>query len=135
VAQRGGFKRLLAALEGEVAPAVYQAAALIEDEAKALIMAGSASGRKTEKHLHIPSRPGEPPNNDMGGLVGNIEREHPNPLRALVTSNAAYAVALEFGTSKMAARPYMLPAARNKQREVGEVIAKGVRSAIKKMVT
>jgi HK97 gp10 family phage protein len=48
------------------------------------------------------------------------------PLSVEVSSNAEYAAALEFGTSKMAERPYMRPAT---QRKRAAVVAK-VRAAV-----
>lgn len=84
---------------------VVVGADMIKAEAQRSITAGSVSGK-----LHVPSRPGEPPNNDSDHLRNNIETTNPSPLLARVSSNADYAAALEFGTSRMAARPYMRPA-------------------------
>lgn len=129
---RGGLKRLSAELRKELGAVVAAAAGLIEDEAKGLIMAGSSSGRETKKHLHEPSRPGEPPNNDRGTLHGNIETVMKEPLTAEVSSNASYAAALEYGTSKMAARPYMAPAVEATRRRARELLARGVARAVRK---
>jgi hypothetical protein len=125
---RGGLKRLAAGLERELAPVVFAAAELIEVEAITSIMAGSTSGRG-----HVPSRPGEAPNNDQGDLVRGIATTQPEPLRATVTSSAAHALPLEVGTSRMAARPYMRPAALLKQKDVAATIAKGVARAVRKL--
>ena len=79
-------------------------------EARRLIVTGSVTGAG-----HVPSRPGEPPNNNWGTLAGNIEDRLVAWDVAEVSSNAPYAAFLEmeFGTSKMAARPYMAPARDN----------------------
>jgi hypothetical protein len=47
-----------------------------------------------------------------------------------VSANAPYSVPLEFGTSKMAARPYMGPATANKRKEAVDLI----RAAVSKVV-
>jgi HK97 gp10 family phage protein len=44
------------------------------------------------------------------------------PLKVEVSSNAPYAAALEFGTSKMLPRPYMQPATSRRRREVVELV-------------
>ena len=116
----------------EVGKALVAAGGLIEDEAKGLIMAGSASGRSGGKHQHVPSKPGEAPNNDLGGLHGNIETNQVAPLVVEVSSNADYAAALEFGTSKMAARPYFQPARDAKKKEAIQLVRQAVNRAIRK---
>lgn len=125
---RGGLKRLAAGLERELAPVVFAAAELVEVEAINSITAGSVSGRG-----HVPSRPGEAPNNDLGDLVRGIATTQPEPLRATVTSSAPHALPLEVGTSRMAARPYMAPAANRKRKEVASTLAKGVSRAVRKL--
>ena len=116
-----------------VGAALFAAGESIATEAQTLITAGSASGTKTKKHLHVPSKPGEPPNNFSGTLAGNIEAAHTeNPLVVTVTSNAPYAAALEFGTSRMAARPYMQPARDAKLKEAQTLVATAVKKATRK---
>lgn len=88
---------------------LYVGADMIRAEAFRSISAGSVSGKG-----HVPSNPGEPPNREFGGLQDNLKAELVAPLEAQVTSEAPYAAALEFGTSRMEARPYMRPA-RDKQ--------------------
>lgn len=97
----------------EVGRALYWGAQQIQAEAQHLITEGSISGKN-----HVPSLPGEPPNNDTSVLRSNIEAVQTAPLRSEASSNAPYALPLEEGTSKMAARPYMGPAARNRKKEI-----------------
>lgn len=99
-----------------VGEALYEGADLVRSEAYRLIQAGSVSGAK-----HVASAPGEPPNNDTGHLASNIEISREGPFTSRVTSNAAYSKALEFGTSKMSARPFMRPA-RDKMKGKAERI-------------
>jgi HK97 gp10 family phage protein len=110
-----------------VSRALFTGGDMIRTEAGRLITDGAVSGK-----FHVPSKPGEPPNEDTGHLRSNIRVEQPAPLRVLVTSNARYAVALEGGTVKMAARPYMGPACRNKRKEVVAVVRRAVTTATRK---
>jgi HK97 gp10 family phage protein len=84
---------------------LYAGGDAIRSEAFRSISAGSVSGKN-----HVASTPGESPNRDTGNLQARLKTEQPKPLTVEVRSEAEYAAALEFGTSKMAARPYMRPA-------------------------
>lgn len=109
------MKRLRALSGGEVikaaGAAVYESADAIRSEAFRSISAGSVSGAG-----HVASSPGEAPNRDTGNLQSKLESVPTGPLTAEVRSEAEYAAPLEFGTSRMAARPYMRPA-RDKELE------------------
>ena len=102
--------------------ALYAGGQIIEIEAEISITSGSVSGAG-----HVPSRPGEPPNADTRLLDTSIEttvvRGSAEPT-VHVTSNAPYSAALEFGTSKVAERPYMRPATQKKRREVIDLVRK-----------
>jgi HK97 gp10 family phage protein len=110
----------------QVGAALFAAGQEIQVEAQLSITNGAVSGKN-----HVPSRPGEPPKNDSGVLANNIETTQEGPLKVVVSSNAPYARHLEFGTSKMAERPYMRPAARKKRQEVVQL----VRAAIRKVTS
>lgn len=92
---------------------VYEGADAIKAEAQHLITAGSVQGKG-----HIRSKPGEPPNREFGTLDSHIEARKTGPLTAETVSSAPHARPLEFGTSKMAARPYMRPARDKKAPEI-----------------
>lgn len=129
-----GRERVIRRLEGmagqkaveKVGQALFVAGDIIRAEAKHSITEGSISGKG-----HIPSKPGEAPNADTHHLDTNIETTQPAPLRVEVSSNAKYAVALEAGTSRMAARPYMGPASRRKKKEVIATVRRAISEAIK----
>jgi HK97 gp10 family phage protein len=53
------------------------------------------------------------------------------PLKVEVSANAPYASALEFGTSKMAERPYMRPAAAKARPQVAELVKAAVTKIIR----
>lgn len=93
---------------------VHEYADRIRAEAQVSISRGSVSGKN-----HVPSKPGEPPNFDTGFLAGAIINEPTGPLTAEVAALAPYSAALEFGTSKVAARPFLRPA-RDKVAAVAE---------------
>jgi HK97 gp10 family phage protein len=83
--------------------------------AKQSIQQHGSSGATYEKYnprrTHTASSAGNPPNTDTGFLVSNIHAViDPDRLGGSVESRADYSGFLEFGTSKMKARPYLQPA-------------------------
>lgn len=110
----------------EVGKALFAAGEMIQVEAQISITSGAVSGKR-----HQPSKPGDPPNQDTGALANNIETVQVAPLVVEVSSNAPYAAPLEFGTSRMEARPYMAPARDAKRQEVTQLIRKAVDRAVK----
>lgn len=108
-----------------VGAALFAGGQGIQVEAQISITTGAVSGKN-----HVPSKPGEPPNQDTGVLSNNIETVQVAPLRVEVSSNAPYAADLEFGTSKMAERPYMRPAVAKRRKEV----TFGVRDAVNHVI-
>lgn len=108
-----------------VGRALFVGAQSIQVAAQLSITEGSVSGKN-----HVASLPGEPPNNDTGVLANNIEATQVEPLRSQVTSSAPYAVELELGTSKMAARPYMEPAAQRERPQIVENVVKAVNKVL-----
>jgi len=145
---QGIMRRMPGFVERHVGPALFVAGNRIQTAAQISLTTGAVSGQN-----HTPSAPGSAPNNDTGVLANNIETVQVNRLKVQVTSsasgsdtdggefgpgkaaaevssNAPYAAALEFGTSRVAARPYMAPAA-NKERKASERI---VQQAVKRAV-
>lgn len=113
----------------QVTSALYAAGQDIELDAERSITEGSVSGPG-----HIPSLPGQPPNRDTGHLDTNIETtvEAQNPPTVHVTSHAEYSAALEYGTSKMAERPFMRPATEKNRKNVSSKVAAAVRVTIRR---
>lgn len=112
------------AAQRRIGAAIFVGAQEIQAEASRLITTGAVSGKN-----HVPSAPGEPPNEDTGHLRTNIEAVRTGKLTAEVESKARYALALEFGTSNMEERPYMRPATAAKRGRVHELV-RGVVSQI-----
>lgn len=109
------------ALDKALVKALLKAGSDIVVDAQISITAGTTSGKG-----HKPSQPGEPPNQDTGVLGNNIEVQVTSsvqPVTVEVSSNAPYSAALELGTSRMAARPFMAPA-RDRNRGNAEKLVK-----------
>ena len=122
----------LRALDGplvalHVGRALFAAGQLIENEAALSITRGAVSGKN-----HVPSKPGEAPNADTHRLDRSIETTQITPFKVKVTANSGYAVALEFGTSRMAARPFMRPARDKKKKAARALVVKGLNAALRK---
>ena len=58
---------------------------------------------------HIASSPGNPPNVDTGALRASIGWRALGGFRYMIFDGVIYGAYLEFGTSRMAARPFMSP--------------------------
>lgn len=77
------------------------------------IQSGPASGKVYQKYkpnrTHQASAPGQYPMTDTGRLASSVKFELPQTdLVARVGTNLKYGAFLEFGTSKMEARPWLL---------------------------
>lgn len=114
---------------------VAAAAEDVRGEAIRLILETTKSGRVYVRRstTHQASAPGEPPASDTGRLVNSI-RVDPSRLDQLVATVVAgtgYAAHLEYGTARMAARPFMRPALANRRRAIESIVAAHVRAAIR----
>lgn len=108
--------------------AVFVEAQALQVDAQLSISAGAVSGKN-----HVPSAPGEPPNQDTGVLAGNIEATVTGVAKAETSSNAPYAAAQEFGseTIGLPERPYMRPAAARSRLRAPRNIAAAVDRVIR----
>lgn len=96
------FNRLLDSFAGpqlrrDVSAALFAAADDVRALSRYSITAGSVGGAN-----HVPSAPGEPPNNDTGNLIASHETAMPAWNHAQVIVRAPYAVPLEEGSSRAA---------------------------------
>lgn len=110
----------------EAGKAIFAAANALAVDAALSITEGSVSGKN-----HVPSAPGEPPNADTRILDSSIESAKTGPLTAEASANAPYAAALEFGTSRVAARPFMKPAADRIRPKATAFVREAVRRVVK----
>lgn len=126
MAKLKGADRVMAKLKGldsrsakkRISSAVYVAGDMMRVEAALSISAGAVSGKN-----HKPSAPGTPPNYDSGLLADSIETREIAEFEVEVAATAPYAAALELGTSKMAERPFMRPAAERVRPKAQRLIA------------
>lgn len=71
------------------------------------------------KRTHTASKAGDPPNTDTGYLANNIFGVvDSDGFGGSVESRADYSHALEFGTSKMDARPFLQPALEENKKNI-----------------
>jgi HK97 gp10 family phage protein len=91
--------------------AVNDSANNVAKEMKKSILTGSKSGRQyfIKGRRHQSSAPGQPPANSTGQLVRSIKVKTTNNGQE-VTIDAEYATFLEYGTSRMRPRPFIMPA-------------------------
>lgn len=120
------LKRMVAKTPQQVTRALYAAGQILELDAERSITTGAVSGKN-----HIPSNPGQPPNADTHFLDSNIETEIGGPGLVTVTSKANYSAALEYGTSRMEARPFMRPAVERNRKKVVQLVGDAVNVTIK----
>ena len=80
---------------------------------------------------HVAAAPGESPNVDNGKLIESIAVEKSADMTYFVGSELKYAKYLEFGTSKMLARPWLQPAIRANRNALIDNIEKAVDLAVK----
>lgn len=132
-----GDKEIIAKLKGKadkvadnILDAVKKGAILVEGDCKK-----SMRGTGTP---HIPSRPGEPPAVMTGKLRASITHEVKKGLGGDIEARVGikggtepdtknYGLFLEFGTSKMAKRPYLKPALNKNLQAITNLLKRAVK--------
>lgn len=108
------LRRLSGDLREEAGKAVLATAVEMRADIVKSIQRGPASGVTYEKYkprrTHTASAPGQPPMSDTGRLANSITFDRLGDLTAVVGTKVDYAVHLEYGTERMAARPFFRPA-------------------------
>ena len=108
------LRRLSDDLREEAGKAVLATAVEMRADIVTSIQRGPASGITYKKsnptRTHTASAPGQPPMSDTGRLANSITFDRQGKLTAVVGSALNYAPWLEYGTSRMAARPFFRPA-------------------------
>jgi HK97 gp10 family phage protein len=121
-------------IRANVMRAVIRGTESVRNEAIDLILSTAKTGRVyTRRGVdHHASAPGEPPASDTGRLIGSLVTEYDEAnLTGRVRAAAEHAMPLELGTEKMEPRPFLRPAAANKQAEIEADIAAEVSKALK----
>ena len=89
-------------------------------------MSGAKNGRayKVGGVVRIASAPGQAPANQTGRLAGSLSartEKQGKVVSGIASASTEYAAMLEFGTQKMAARPYMQPALDRNAEKIKEI--------------
>lgn len=118
------------AAEGGLRAALGEAETIL----KRNILAQNGTGRVYRRggRSHQASAPGRPPALDTGNLRANTNadptlREDGADVVGSVVANATYAEALELGTERMAARPFMGPLALDHRDELQRAFVRGAK--------
>lgn len=125
----------LGASAEQMSKACLAGALTLESGVKAS-MQSSHGGRSYQRggKVHVASAPGQPPAIDYGFLINSIHSEEEKD-GATVATNAEAAVPLEFGTAKMAARPFMRPGVDNNREAILSAIEVTARRLIEESVS
>lgn len=107
-----------------IGKALYAGGDLVRTDAQISITSGAVSGKN-----HVPSAAPNPPNQDTGVLANNIENVLVEPETVEVSSNAPYSAALEHGTSRMEARPFMAPALEANRKAIKRLVQQALKVA------
>jgi HK97 gp10 family phage protein len=125
------FKRLRGASDEIMGQSLLAGAFVLEGVIKGSMQQTSKGGRtyRRGKKSHTASTPGSPPAIDYGALFNSIQSEREEK-GAIVYTDKEYAPALETGTARMAARPFMRPAADEHEQEVAAAVQATARRLI-----
>lgn len=139
-------------VEDQVANAIAGGVKLIEADAKRRVARGPKTGRIYETWFrtntatgrifpfgkrsapHQASAPGEAPATDTGLLIQNIV-SGARGLIGGVEARVEYAAWLEFGTRRMAARPFLIPAAEAQRSRIDGLIRSAVATGLARFAT
>ena len=122
--------------EANVKRVINSIANNIRNIAVTSILQNSRSGGQTTRYdpkrtINV-SKAGDPPASDSGYLASQIVvKIDGNKLGADIISNADYSEALEYGTIKMGARPFMQPAAEESRKKYEQQLTKAIKSGLK----
>lgn len=70
---------------------------------------GAVYEKYAPRRTHQASAPGQYPASDTGRLASSVRAVPTGPMAYEVGTNVAYGPMLEFGTTRMAARPWLFP--------------------------
>jgi HK97 gp10 family phage protein len=116
---------------------ITRGALTVEASAKRLVQRGPATGAVVTKYsprrVHQASAPGEAPATDTGTLASSIHAKvDSDGFGAEVEAAAEYAAALEFGTSTMAPRPFLLRALNENRKQIVKRVQDALRRAARR---
>ena len=97
---------------------------MVRNEAVKSIQQNSGGGKVYTRGgtTHVASPPNSPPNTDTGFLASNVFLKiDADKMGCSVESRADYSEHLEFGTSKMKARPFLQPALEGNKKKINKL--------------
>lgn len=105
-----------ASIRKDVSAVVNQSLKNIRNNIIRKLQRGTPQGRyyKRGRKVHRASAGGQPPATDRGQLVGSVFVQHEG-LFGYSGVRTKYALYLEYGTTKMQARPFVFPTAEEEQ--------------------
>ncbi len=127
MSRAGRLGALPSAIIREMEKVLREGGERVQTRAQTSITEGSVSGKQ-----HVPSAPGSPPNNDTGDLANGIETVRMGRLHIRVQATAEHSVPLEYGTSRMAERPFMRPARDAERAPLRSDLVKAANQAIRR---
>jgi HK97 gp10 family phage protein len=125
-------------MKKEIATALFVGGLKIEENAKLSIQREVKTGRVYRRRTvtHIASAAGQAPANDTGRLVNsfNVSQSADQMVVAIKSGGATvdYAVSLEYGTEKMAPRPFMKPALEKSRAFIQKRMVTGIKRGVEK---
>lgn len=135
------LKRRLAGLPGNltepVRVTIQSGAHAVRNEAVRSLQEHRSQGpteiRYSPRREVQPSLPGNPPNTDRGELASSVHiRIDEDGMGANVDARAKHAIPLEFGTTKMAARPFLFPAFEMNRQRIQKAVKDAIMNALKR---
>lgn len=125
---------VLAKIKAATLVSITRGTESVREEATSLILNTPKTGRIYRRRgvAHQASAPGESPASDTGNLLRSINTSvSPAALTGNVNFGTIYSRYLEYGTAKMAPRPFARPALANKQEAIRDDIASEISVALK----
>lgn len=135
VSRKEVYRRVQSGYVEKTKKAIQQSAIMVHATAVQSITGGNKSGETYQlynpRRIHTASAPGEAPAADTGYLHSNIIFDiDADGLGASIESRADYSAALEFGTSKMQARPFLQPAVEENRPKIKRLMRQTIRRPI-----
>jgi len=121
--------------EGVVEDVISDLAADTQVEAVLAIQDPGKTGRiYTRGNVsHQASAPGQAPASDTGNLMGSVAVDFEGELTAYVGTHVVYGKHLEFGTSRMLPRPWLLPSFEKAKIGVSAKLKEDIERLIKRV--
>jgi HK97 gp10 family phage protein len=116
------------AIEKNTAQALAESAILVHGTAVKSIQSHQSKGITYGKHT--ASKPGNPPNTNLGGLIKSIDWETDGEL-AKVGTSLNYGAWLEYGTKNIEARPWLGPAYQKNLPKIIKLFTNAVKKGVK----